>query len=383
MTDPRYWRAIVALIDGQYAEADRLGAEIVRRSTMVGQPGNLASAWWVRAAVALWQENIDAAGEYAQRCTEAALAAGDEWDLAYCRNQQGHVATARRDYVEARYHYEAGYAIREALDDPEGMGTGLAHLAKVAALEGAWDEAEQLYQRSLAIARDIGDLVTMAWALNGLGRTACATGDVVAAGHHFAEGLRLMAEVRFMRHLLTFIASAGDWLVQTGRFAEATVPLALAQAHPAGDYETRTRARQSLAIAEAALPPETYAAAVERSQDIDPADLAVDLIPVLTAPLAAPTRSTQPAREDKAAQASSPSASPGPNMASTLVEPLTERELSVLRLIAAGRSNREIAEELFLAVNTVRSYSHQLYGKLGVGSRTQALARARELGLLT
>jgi LuxR family maltose regulon positive regulatory protein len=55
----------------------------------------------------------------------------------------------------------------------------------------------------------------------------------------------------------------------------------------------------------------------------------------------------------------------------------------VLRLIAAGRSNREIADELFLAVNTVRSYSQQLYGKLGVGSRTQAIARARELGLLT
>jgi LuxR family maltose regulon positive regulatory protein len=66
-----------------------------------------------------------------------------------------------------------------------------------------------------------------------------------------------------------------------------------------------------------------------------------------------------------------------------LVEPLTEREFSVLRLIAAGRSNREIADELFLSVNTVRSYSQQLYGKLDVGSRTQAVARARDLGLLT
>ncbi|MFN8541380.1 MAG: LuxR C-terminal-related transcriptional regulator [Thermomicrobiales bacterium] len=54
----------------------------------------------------------------------------------------------------------------------------------------------------------------------------------------------------------------------------------------------------------------------------------------------------------------------------------------MLQLIAAGRSNREIADELFLAVNTVRSYSQQLYGKLQVGSRTQAIVRARELGLL-
>jgi len=78
-----------------------------------------------------------------------------------------------------------------------------------------------------------------------------------------------------------------------------------------------------------------------------------------------------------------PSARPCPAPARALPEPLTARELAVLRLIAAGRSNREIADELFLALNTVRSYSQQLYGKLGVGSRTQAIARARELGLLT
>ncbi|MDP9373792.1 MAG: response regulator transcription factor, partial [Chloroflexota bacterium] len=79
----------------------------------------------------------------------------------------------------------------------------------------------------------------------------------------------------------------------------------------------------------------------------------------------------------------SPPAGAHPAPASALPEPLTAREVAVLHLIAVGRSNREIADELFLTVNTVRSYSQQLYGKLGVGSRTQAVARARELGLLT
>lgn len=67
----------------------------------------------------------------------------------------------------------------------------------------------------------------------------------------------------------------------------------------------------------------------------------------------------------------------------TRAEPLTAGELAVLRLIAAGRSNREIADELFLSVNTIRSYSQQRYGKLEVGSRTQAVARARHLGFRT
>jgi LuxR family maltose regulon positive regulatory protein len=65
-----------------------------------------------------------------------------------------------------------------------------------------------------------------------------------------------------------------------------------------------------------------------------------------------------------------------------LVEPLTERELEVLRLVAAGLSNREIAQELVVAVSTVKSHINHLYGKLDAKSRTQAVARARELGLL-
>jgi LuxR family maltose regulon positive regulatory protein len=65
-----------------------------------------------------------------------------------------------------------------------------------------------------------------------------------------------------------------------------------------------------------------------------------------------------------------------------LIEPLSERELEVLGLIAAGLSNREIAQELYIAVGTVKRHTNHIYGKLGVHSRTQAVARARELGLL-
>ncbi len=66
----------------------------------------------------------------------------------------------------------------------------------------------------------------------------------------------------------------------------------------------------------------------------------------------------------------------------SLVEPISVRELQVLRLLAAGLSNREIAEELSLAVGTVKKHIYNIYGKLSVAKRTQAVAKARSLSLL-
>ena len=65
-----------------------------------------------------------------------------------------------------------------------------------------------------------------------------------------------------------------------------------------------------------------------------------------------------------------------------LVEPLSERELEVLQLIAEGLTNQEIASRLFLSLNTVKVHTRNIYGKLGAHSRTQAVARARALGVL-
>jgi LuxR family maltose regulon positive regulatory protein len=79
--------------------------------------------------------------------------------------------------------------------------------------------------------------------------------------------------------------------------------------------------------------------------------------------------------EDKSSLAPAPPAQP-------LIEPLSRRELEVLQLIAQGLSNREIGERLFLALITVKGHNQKIFGKLQVQRRTEAVARARELGLL-
>ncbi|MCQ3937846.1 MAG: helix-turn-helix transcriptional regulator [Chloroflexi bacterium] len=70
------------------------------------------------------------------------------------------------------------------------------------------------------------------------------------------------------------------------------------------------------------------------------------------------------------------------NRKSEIVEPLTNREIEILRLIAAGHSNTEIGQRLYLALSTVKGHNLRIFNKLQVENRTEAVARARELGLL-
>jgi LuxR family maltose regulon positive regulatory protein len=65
-----------------------------------------------------------------------------------------------------------------------------------------------------------------------------------------------------------------------------------------------------------------------------------------------------------------------------MIEPLSKREIEVLQLIAAGLSNRQVAQKLYLSMSTVKAHTYNIYSKLGVHSRTQAVAKARALGIL-
>ena len=73
---------------------------------------------------------------------------------------------------------------------------------------------------------------------------------------------------------------------------------------------------------------------------------------------------------------------PAPSPAGSLIEPLTKREREVLHWLSEGASNREIADRLVVSTGTIKKHVYNICGKLGVQSRTQALARARALRLL-
>ena len=87
-------------------------------------------------------------------------------------------------------------------------------------------------------------------------------------------------------------------------------------------------------------------------------------------------------QESERASVSLLSQPPGRPTSQSLVEPLSARELEVLRLIASGKSNAEVARTLVIALSTVKTHTNSIFSKLQVTSRTQAIALARQMQLI-
>ncbi len=374
-TDPLLGLADLALIAGSYAEATRLGEAALRRSEVHHHLHNLPFAWYVLAEASLAQGLYAAAGRYARRAHAAVRASRDQWYMAYILHELGHIAVATGAFDEARRHYQQGYAIREAFGDAQGMAESLDHLGRAALRQGDYAGARELYERSLERYRATGDNGGVARALNGLGVAALAAGDAPASARAFAEALDHAARIGFVPLTLHIMANAAELLSHAGQEAAAVEILISVLRHPACERAVGDRAQQHLVLAEQRLPPEAFAAAAARGQTADLDGAVARLHMALAAPL-------QIARPPAPLAARPEAAAPAPGAQQPLIEPLTPRDRQVLALVAAGLSNQEIADQLILALGTVKWYVREVCGKLGVRTRTQAIARARELGLL-
>ena len=192
---------------------------------------------------------------------------------------------------------------------------------------------------------------------------ACHQRDPVGHSLHEAVGL--------LERLLKAAQAGG----RNGSLIEILILLALAK-HSQGDLPAALKPlQQALSLAE----PEGY---VRMFLDEDPNMLRLlreaalrEIMPDYASKLLSAFRMEQPAGQPLA----QPKLLPINNI---LVEPLSQRELEVLKLIAQGLSNRQIGERLFLALDTVKGHNRKIFDKLQVQSRTEAIARARELGLL-
>jgi len=197
-----------------------------------------------------------------------------------------------------------------------------------------------------------------ATALCGLGRSAVGLGSASDARLPFQQALQIAEKMQFTPLLLSILAGIADLLQQTGPAELQLALLTLIVNHPTSLPDIRAQASQNLP-ANATTPPPAV-------------DMAA-LLPQVQRFLSKPLLDSQPATQEPPLPTNQPS---------PLVEPLTEREIEVLQLMGEGLTNPEIVERLIIATGTVKYYTGQIYGKLGVRNRVEAMARGQELNLL-
>jgi len=387
----RWNQAVADWQSGRLAPAERGFTEVLaeRRGADAFFAGFLAMrAGYDLGEVQRAQGNLDAALATYQQALEAA----DETSAGMAHVGLAQIRYERNELAAALDHATQGIALCRQLAFTTPLGTGLAMLARIRQAQGdpagalaAIDEASRLELSPQVIA-----LLAPVRA-----RLLLAQGDVPAAAR-WAKTAGLSpddepdypreAEHLVLARVLLAQHDSGPALALLRRLLDAAV----GQERTASIIEIQ--ALRALALAAhgdhaAALGALTEAVTLARRPGYVRvfADEGAPMHALLSA---VPPDGMDPGYLDTlrhacgqaavAPQRRRAAAVPAPGLA----EPLTDRELEVLRLIAAGRSNQRIAHELVVALDTVKKHVTHVLGKLDAANRTEAAARARELGLI-
>jgi len=271
-------------------------------------------------------------------------------------------AQGRYDNAERYYQENLQFLARIGLEN-FSIAHNLIGLALVAQARGNHAEAQRLAGECLTVWQELENLEGIAGTLVTMGYLAAQRGDTEEAIQHYAEALDKGREAGLRAITLEVVMGFANLAARAGKMKRATEILALGFAHEwdtFGGLERKPLYWQLRDDLEAEMDAATFKTAWERGEKLD---LDATAHQLLTPYSSEDTIAMQAANQ-------------------RLEEPLTARELEVLGLLAQGRSNRQIADTLVIAVGTVKRYVYTICQKLHADNRTQAVINAQCLNLL-
>jgi predicted ATPase/class 3 adenylate cyclase/DNA-binding CsgD family transcriptional regulator len=277
---------------------------------------------------------------------------------------------SQSDSVTIRSLLEEGITLRRELDDKESITDSIILLGELALSQGDVSTARSLAEEVVVLTREIGNRLNTAQSLAFLAKVIALQGDQAAARAMYEESLALAKAgnskwhiKRGLEGLAGVLASQGD-LVWAARLWGAAEALRDAMGTPIAPVY-RASYERSVATARTQLGEKAFAAAWAEGRAMTPeqalATQGREMIP-----------STMPARPASTSPVKSPTHPAG----------LTAREVEVLRLLAMGLTDAQIAEQLVLSLHTVHAHLRTIYSKLEVTSRTAATRYAFEHQLM-
>jgi predicted ATPase/DNA-binding CsgD family transcriptional regulator len=341
---------VLTVIQGEYAGAVAMGEQLKLEMAKGTDKQNLGFAYYGLTSAYLNLGQYEAALENAEEAIKVFAEIGNHWISAYCHIELGNVHRAMGHFAEAERHYRESLRIKRDYKDPEGIAVAANHLGEISLLQYDYQAARQLYEQSLSLYQKLNDQGGLATAHHGLGQVAYQADAAGLAAHHFREALVIADRINFIPLLLSLLTDIGDLMLTNDLKNRGQELLRLVHDHPASNQQQKKKAASLLKsnslVNDAPLP------------DFKTTLIALQTELQVFAPISPPVTE------------------------SALIEPLTGRELEVLRLIVQGLSNPAIAEQLVISVGTVKAHTNRIYGKLSVTNRVEAVTKAQALSIL-
>jgi predicted ATPase/DNA-binding CsgD family transcriptional regulator len=346
---------------------------------------------------------------YLEQALALARAANDRWNIAWSLSWLGLVVLQGNAFDQSAAVLDESLALFRELEDPMGITHTLIRRSWDAGGQGDYPYTHLLLEEAGMLAREAGDKITAGWTFLGLGRLAqLGHLDRRQAKSYYENSLSSFREARFpngyIRSLIWLAETEqamGNWartqelmeeirillreIAPDKAFLRLVLAILAVAARHRGQFEraaTLIGASLSPDLTGAIPPKDAGAESATALDSVIRAQLGEIVFAKAWAAGNAMTREqafafalegeTTPNQQDETS-----------DTASQARDSLNTREFEVLSLVARGLSNREIAGELFLSVNTVKWYLKEIFAKLDVTNRAQAVARSQTLGLLS
>ncbi len=310
---------------------------------------------------------------------------GDRWGEGGALNNLGIVLSLIGDYARSRTCHEQTMQIYREMGDRHGEAMSLVNMGLLSRYMGDFKAVQEYSRQAWQIAQELGDRLNEGYALTNLGCALVDLGQLEEAADVCQRAVALLRALGM--HRLSM-----ESLVGLARISMARGDLAQAQAQveeileylesntldSTGEpfrgylvcYQVLCANKDPRAVS---ILSAAYRLLQERAAQIGDEKARRMFLEKVAA-------HCQIVSEFKKRARTRPKASDSDALPP--VESLSQRELEVLRLVAAGLSNQEIAHELCISLNTIKTHTKNIYSKLGARSRIQAVRQAKELGLL-
>lgn len=363
----RFWYIV-----GHHSEALIRTLDVLSRPEAAERTGARASALNTAGFMRWGQGNYPEMRRLYEEALDIGIALGDKSNVANSLLFLGIEATHRGDYDVARTYLERDLVLANELGDEQKISTALTFLGEVALFQGDYEQAQTRYDEALPHIKEAGDKTFLAYLLRRLAQVARYRGDDQRAIDLYLESLTLARDMDIsivgrrpnLTGPLTGLASVAAARGQTVPAAKifGMVEARLETIHVQLVLAERVDYEQGVAAVRAQLDQATFDAAWAEGRAL--------------------TLEQAIAEAERITAAEQPSAAPP--VTSPTVHPagLTDREVEVLRWLAKGLSNEEIAQQLVLSKRTVEAHLRSVFSKLDVTTRTAAARVATEYKLV-